>query len=166
MAAAIPNNLDNFQAIAEWKDVAPFADKIVAVKSDNYYFTDTYLGKPESFFDTCSVSGFTFPNTLFAFAHVTKEPLQFEGGYGYHLNSLIKFGAIQSTSVVNKYTLKEYGPLSLRLASTEELKKIHHIVSNKLAVFSTIWDRSAPKVHDLEIMLSENSVPSQDLKRD
>ena len=141
MAAGIPNNLDDFQVIAKWRDVAPFADRIVAVKSDSFYFTKTYLGKPERSVDDRSVAGFTFPNASFAFARVMKEPIRFDGGRGYNLDSLIKFGAVQSTTAVNKSSLKDYGPLSLRLASIEELEKIRCVVSSKLAVFSTVWNK-------------------------
>lgn len=124
-----------FQLVTQYKDLDSFAGKVVAVDSESYYFTGTYLRAPKEFFKTSTVSGYTFSDIPYAFARVSKFTDIVQGGTAYQLHQLLKIDGIGGAAFVNRLTLQEKQSLKVRLATEDELKKIEAVVSKKLARF-------------------------------
>jgi hypothetical protein len=125
--------LNDFQTITCYQDLNPYLGQIVAVEGSYYFNSD------EAF----SVSG-----SSTAFAHVSNQSINlFAGGEGYHLNILYKIDGIRSATIANAFTLKK-GVLSVRKATTEELKLIKNAVASSSAAFSDLFCREAPEETD------------------
>ena len=125
--------VDRFEVVENWDDLSSYAGQIVAVASPSHYFTHP-------------VESFMFSDMPFTFAYVSSKLLRcFHDGVGYHLNSLLKSGAAGSATIVNEATLRDYGSLSVRCASLEELRRIRDVVFFSLAIFSSCFYEEAPR---------------------
>ena len=122
---------NDFQTIKSYQDLEPYLGQIVAVQG-TYYFTN-------------SDQAFSVPDSTTKFAQVSSRIIDiFEGGKGYHLNTLYKIGAVRSATIANVSTLKDRD-LSVRKATTEELKLIKSAVVSSSAAFSDLFCQEAPE---------------------
>lgn len=126
--------LCGFQPVTKYQELVPYLGQIVAVKGSNYFRN--------------SNQAFSGSDNDTKFAHVSSRSIDcFQGGVGYHLNTLYKSGAATSATIANQATLKAHD-LSVRMATEPELQLIKKAVASSSAAFSDVFCPEAPEEAD------------------
>lgn len=126
--------------VTSWKDIEPFAGRIIAYKTDSFYIGNRNCYRIYS--DESIKFGYVFPRS--SEWEVWPED---KGGTGYNLaRLLLKDGAPGNCALIDRYILKCY--LFLRLASQEEIMKIHNAIKSEKAEFEYIFEPMLKDIQD------------------
>ncbi|HSX04655.1 MAG TPA: hypothetical protein VLG76_08005 [Rhabdochlamydiaceae bacterium] len=114
-------NIAEMQPIEKWQDATPFTGRIVAYRTNKYYYQGH---KPFALESSGAVN----------FAYVVDQGWSSEPGKQYSMSRVLKKGAVPSGCPLWDELLEEH-PIQMRLATDSEIVEISKAVNSDQAEF-------------------------------